>query len=511
MFSKKKDFSLFAAATLVAIGGLIYELIIGTVSSYLLGNSVLHFSITIGLFLFGMGIGSILSNFLKKEPTSLFICNELLLGMIGGNAVVILFGLFSFAETWFYLGFGSLVVGIGALIGLEIPLLLRMLQGMRHTHQVVTRVLSLDYVGSLIASVVFPLLLLPYLGLLRTSLVIGLINVSLAATVYFFSPRKKVNRSRGVTASLIGCWLILFVEVLASNYVAAYFDQKLYQDEVIYNQQTTYQKIVISRFKDDIRLYLDANLQFSSLDEHRYHESLIHVPISYLASGYPQNALVLGGGDGLAARELLKYDSVESITVVDLDPAMTKLAQSSPLLLELNHDSLSDPKVTIVNQDALNFLTHVSERYDLIVIDLPDPNNEGLAKLYSQEFYHLAIQRLAENGILVTQATSPYFSNRTFWMIAETIKSNEVFTQAYHVNVPSFGEWGFVMASKNAVFTEPRPITAETKFLTNEVGRGLLTFDKDILPQLDQPEISTLHSPIILQAYEEDARRWKPQ
>jgi spermidine synthase len=505
----KKNLSLFAAAILVAVGGLIYELIIGTVSSYLLGNSVLHFSITIGLFLCGMGIGSFLSNYLKQEAHALFITNELILGVVGGNAVVILFTLFSFAESWFYLGFICLVMGIGVLIGLEIPLLLRMLQGFKHTHQVVTRVLSLDYVGSLLASIIFPLLLLPYLGLLRTSLLIGLVNISLAALVYYFSSKTKLLNGLVYKVALVSCWLLLFGEVLASNYVAAYFDQKLYQDEVVYTQQTQYQKIVITKFKEDIRLYLDANLQFSSLDEHRYHESLVHVPISFLQLGYPQHVLILGGGDGLAVRELLKYDSLQTVTVVDLDPAMTQLALQNPLLTKLNENSLTNPKVKIHNQDAFNFLVAHSEPYDLIIIDLPDPNSESLAKLYSHEFYQLASQHLAENGVLVTQATSPYFSNRTFWMINSTIQNVGLFTQPYHVNVPSFGEWGFVLASKFRLPQTPRELTISTNFLDPNVVKNMFVFEKDVTAQSAELEISTLYNPLVLQAYEEDVKRWK--
>ncbi len=500
---------LFLAVSVVAVGGLIYELMIGTVSSYLLGNSILHFSVTIGIFLSGMGIGSFAAGYLKRDAVKLFIVVESLLGIIGGNCVVLLFALFTYAFSLFYLGLGVLVLSIGALIGLEIPLLLRMLQGFTHTHRVVTRVLSLDYLGSLVASIVFPLLLLPWLGLLRTSLLVGLMNLTVAGLIHFFFHKETLRKYSLASVLLVMCWFGLIAENIGAHYIADYFDHKLYKDEVVLSQQSPYQKIVITKFKDDVRLFLDANLQFSSKDEYRYHESLVHIPVSFLPSSHPQNVLILGGGDGLAAREVQKYLSVSKITLVDLDKEMTQLATSHHLLTTLNERSLSKG-VEIVNQDAMNFLEANSHSYDLILIDLPDPNHESLAKLYTREFYQLVAHHLSADGVMVTQATSPFFTNKSFWTIHDTIAESGLYAKPFHLNVPSFGEWGFVMGAKYELFNKPpRPLRVTTRFLNDESVQAEFIFDKDVAKKSSTLEISTLFNPTILEAYQEETKEWQ--
>jgi spermidine synthase len=207
---------------------------------------------------------------------------------------------------------------------------------------------------------------------------------------------------------------------------------------------------------------------------------------------------------------VLKYPSLEKITLVDLDPAMTQLAQEHPLVLALNQNSLQNPKVSIIHQDAMSYLQSNSEQFDFIIIDLPDPNNENLAKLYSLEFYQLVTRHLSQAGVVVTQATSPYFSKRTFWMINHTVEEAGLVTQPYHLNVPSFGEWGFVMAaSPQTLATTPHLFPVATRVLTDQMVPTLFIFDQDLHPATPSAEVSTLFEPIILQAYQEDYKRWK--
>ena len=498
---------IFFSAIIVAIGGIIYELIIGTVASYLLGNSVLQFSLTIGLFLFGMGVGSLLVPYFKRTPEEKFVIIESAIAIIGGNAPLFLFLSFAYTNL-FHLFFVATVLAIGILIGFEIPTMLEIVAEREKMIQLVSRILALDYLGALVASIVFPLILLPYLGIIRTSYLVGIANLAIA-TLIFWAFRSHIKTKKIIVSSyLFLCFFLLSAGLVYSNQIAWFLDHKLYQDEVIYSEQTPYQKLIITRYQDDIRLFLDGSIQFSSVDEYRYHEPLVHIPLGLARNR--QKILVLGGGDGLATRELLKYQEIKQITIVDLDPQVTKLSSSYDLLTQLNNDSLNDSRVKITNEDALKFLENNSETYDVIIADLPDPNNEGLAKLYSREFYRLVRRHLAEDGVFVTQATSPYFSTNTFWVIKNTIEAEELRTLPYHVNVPSFGEWGFVLASKKEIDKNQAKVLVETKFLTKEVADTLFVFDYDLLPTEENKQINTFYDPVILKTYEEDARRWQP-
>lgn len=495
----------FFAALIIALGGIIYELIIGTVSSYLLGDSVLQFSLTIGFMLFGMGLGSLAAPRLAKAPESAFVTNECLIAFVGGNAPAAMFWIFNrnlAVEPVFF----AVVIALGVLIGLEIPLMFSILKSKGEGTLVLSRILSLDYLGALLASLLFPLVLLPKLGLLRTAYVIGLMNAAIAGVIFVIF-RRRIRYAAAVGAALAVTTAILAGGTLYANRMAAQLEQGVYRDQIILSEQTAYQKIVITRFKDDVRLFLNTNLQFSSVDEYRYHEPLVHLPLG--SARRTENILVLGGGDGLAAREILKYPSVKRLTLVDLDSRMTRLAAEHPLLSGLNKNSFADPRVRIVNADAFSFLREASDTYDVILADLPDPNDESLAKLYSQEFYALAKHHLAEDGYFMTQATSPYFSNRSFWSIFKTVESAGFSALAVHVQVPSFGEWGFVLASPK---TPPDPtrvkIGVPTRFLTDEVLPTLFVFDGDI-KERGNAEVSSLMHPSILGIYLEEAKNWR--
>jgi len=215
----------------------------------------------------------------------------------------------------------------------------------------------------------------------------------------------------------------------------------------------------------------------------------------------------LGGGDGLAVREILKYPQVESITIVDLDPAVTKLGLENPHIRRLNKNSLHHPKVTIINQDAFTFLRNTDTRYDNIIADLPDPNNASLARLYSTLFFRMVRAHLKKSGVFVTQATSPFYARKTFWAIEKTLWASK-FHQVlpYHVNVPSFGEWGFILASNEPLKLPIKSLSVETKFLETSMIASTFYFEKD-LQKLDV-EINTLDQPKVLDYYFEGWRYW---
>lgn len=438
----KFEYLLLFAVFTIATCGLVYELVAGTLASYLLGDSVKQFSFIIGVYLFSMGIGSYFSKFLTKNLLNTFVDIEILVGLIGGLSSVILFLLF---ETDFAFQFilYFLVFVTGCLVGLEIPLLMNILKDKVAFKDLVSNVFTFDYIGALLASILFPLILVPKLGIMGTSLFFGMINISIAITLCFLLEAELKN-VKLLKAKAILSFLILLVTFIFSENILSFSEGKLYGENIIYTNSTPYQRIVLTHNKSDYRLYLNNNLQFSSADEYRYHEALVHPAMSMAKS--IKKVLVLGGGDGLAVREILKYKEVEKITLVDLDEGMTKLFQTNQVLTNFNKNALNNSKVTVLNKDAYIWAKTTKEKFDVVIIDFPDPSNYSLGKLYSLNFYSTLQKLLSENALVTVQTTSPYFAPKSFWCINKTIA--QVFPQvdAYHAYVPSFGEWGFTIA-----------------------------------------------------------------
>src|SRR3989441_4297279 len=385
---------LFISVLLVAACGLIYELVAGTLASYLVGDSVFQFSTIIGTYLFAMGIGSALSRYINRGLANRFVWIELLLGVIGGFSSALLMLAFAFTQG-FELILYALVIVMGVLVGLEIPLLMRIVRDRYEFRDVIAHVLTFDYLGALGASLLFPILLVPRLGLVRSAMLFGLINAGVALwSTYLFASQLPARRGLRVA-----CLLVLFglgAGLAEAKQITATAEDNIYADEIIFARDTRYQHLVLTRFKDDIRLFLNGHLQFSSRDEYRYHEALVHPGLQFVQS--PRHVLVLGGGDGLAVREILKHESVESVTLVDLDAEMTRLFTTNPLLRQLNHDSFHSPKVHVVNADAFVWLNESKDFFDFAVVDFPDPTNYALGKLYTSAFYKTLIARLSDNG-----------------------------------------------------------------------------------------------------------------
>ena len=482
---------LLAAVFVIAVCGLIYELIAASLSSYLLGGSITQFSIVIGVFLTAMGLGSYLTRFVNENLIDVFIAVQLGIGVSGGLSAAILMITFAAFPTYLPVLVGVLTI-CGTLVGMEVPLLIRILRSQEALRLTVSNVLALDYIGALFASCAFPIVLVPYLGLLRTSFLFGLINIGVAAVALrvmgtMLHARKKLT----ILAIVSAC--ILTGGMAGSGTFTSFTENLLYQDDIILARQTPYQRIVVTRWHDDIRLFIDGHLQFSSVDEHRYHEALVHPAMS--ASPGAKRALILGGGDGMAARELLKYAEIESIDLVDLDAEMVRLFRERPFLAALSDNALSNPKVRVHIEDAGKFLEHSSETWDLVFLDLPDPNNLSLSRLYTKSFYKLLAQHLAAQGIAVTQATSPFYAPEAFWCVARTWAEAPIGPEGnaqfnvypYHVYVPSFGDWGFVMATRRAISPTGLSLTPSIhlKFLTDETLPTLFTFPKDMSSKPD--------------------------
>jgi spermidine synthase len=465
---------LFLSVFLIAACGLIYELIAGALASYLLGDSILQFSTVIGTYLFAMGIGSWLSKFLARGLVERFITIELMVGLVGGFSSAILFLAFAYTDA-FRLLLYLMVLVIGVLVGLEIPLLMRILKERFQFQDLIANVLTFDYLGALGASLLFPLVLVPKLGMVRSALLFGLVNagVALWSTFIFKAQIKVPGRLRALSVAVIAA---LGIGMVFAERITETADASLYADEVVLARNTRYQRIVITRWKDDLRLFLNSHLQFSSRDEYRYHEALVHPGLAAVPNA--RRVLVLGGGDGLAVREILRYPSVESITLVDLDPEMTKLFREHSLLRKLNSDAFSSSKVRVVNADAFPWLEEHGGQFDFVVVDFPDPTNYGLGKLYTTAFYRLLKRHLAPGAFISVQSTSPLFARQSFWCIHETIRSAGLNTWPYHVYVPSFGEWGYVLAGKGDY--KPPQVPPGLRFLDQTSLAGLFQFPADM-------------------------------
>lgn len=495
----KTFFPLIIATFFVAIASIVYELVIGGISSYLLGNSVWQFSITIGLFMTAMGLGALISKYIIKDLMTKFILIEIILGLIGGFSAGLLFTSFALSNSYKLVMY-ILILIIGALTGLEIPLLTRLIKKHNDIKVVLANVMSVDYIGGLVGSILFPIILLPNLGFILTSYLMGLLNLIVALLVYY-KYQEHLKKAKLILLILILAISSLIYSTIKTEQTEHYLEQRLYRDQVVYSQQSKYQKIVITKDNHDFRMFLNGNIQFSSQDEYRYHESLVH-PIMHLVKDH-QQVLVLGGGDGLVVKQLLKYPAIKQIDLVDLDQAVTTLAQNNKYLLAVNDNALAHEKLKIYNQDAYQFLQQTQKKYNVIISDLPDPNNESLNKLYTTNFYNLAYNHLHNQGGLVVQSTSSYFAPRSFWTINQTI-NNSYFqsVKPYHCYVPSFGDWGFNLALKGSkIDISTIDLAVETKYLKEENLASLFNFGKDIADFKGQAEANTLLEPILIDHY----------
>jgi spermidine synthase len=490
---------LFISVFLIAACGLIYELIAGTLASYLLGDSVLQFSTIIGSYLFAMGIGSWLSKFFGRGLVARFIYIELLVGLVGGFSSAVLFWAFAYTQSFRLLLYVEVVL-IGTLVGLEIPLLMRILKDRFQFRDLVSHVLTFDYLGALGASLLFPLLLVPKLGLVRSAILFGMINAAVALWSTFLF-KEQLARSGGLRAIGVMVLLALSAGMAGADYISNTADNNLYADEVIFSRNTRYQRIVLTKWKDDIRLFLSSHLQFSSRDEYRYHEALVHPGLSAVVGA--RHVLVLGGGDGLAVREILRYPGVQNITLVDLDPEMTSLFRTNPSLLRLNGGSLNAPRVHVINEDAFPWLDAHRDMFDFVVVDFPDPTNYSLGKLYTTAFYRLLAKHVSANGYIVVQSTSPLFARQSYWCINSTLKQAGLRTYPYHVYVPSFGEWGFVLAGSNT-YEPPAALPDGLRFLNIQTLAEMFHFPADMQPLDIEP--NRLNDQILVRLYE---REWR--
>ncbi len=499
---------LFLNVLIIATCGLVYELLAGTLASYVLGDSVTQFSLIIGIYLFSMGVGAWLSRFLDKELAQRFVDVEIAVAVLGGFSAPLLF--LSFANlSYFQLVLYGTVFLIGTLVGLEIPLLMRILKDHLDFKELVARVLAFDYVGALIASLLFPLFLVPKLGLVRTSILFGILNaaVGLWAT-WLMEPlirRGSLTRLRVQACVVMALLLVAFIK---ADRLTSLAEDAMFADDIVYTKTTHYQRIVVTRGRAGFQLFLNGNLQFSSTDEYRYHEALVHPAMALASEGgrAVRRVLVLGGGDGLAVREILRHPSVESVTLVDLDRDMTELSRRFPPLAELNQHAFEDPRVRVVNEDAMVWLEREEQPFDAAIIDFPDPNSFALGKLYTTRFYRLLQTRLAPDAAVAIQSTSPLFARTSFWCIVRTIEAAGLNVRPYHAAVPSFGVWGFALA-RRAPFDPPTQTLDGLRFLERTSMAAMFVLPVDLGPV--PVEINRLDNQSLVRYYESEWRRYE--
>jgi len=495
---------LFLNVLIIAACGLVYELLAGTVASYVIGDSVTQFSLIIGLYLSALGVGAWLSRFLDRDLAARFVEVEIAVALVGGLSAPLLF--FGFARLgWFQLFLFLVVFVIGVLVGLELPILMRILNEHLDFKELVSRVLSFDYVGSLFAAVLFPLFLVPRIGLVRTSILFGFLNgcVGLYGT-FLLAPLIPRGRT-GLRVRAAVVMVVLVAAFIEANRLTSMSEDDLFADQIVYATSSPYQRIVVTRGKSGFHLFLNGNLQFSSADEYRYHEALVHPALTL--AGAPRRVLICGGGDGLALREVLKVPSVQQVTLVDLDPKMTALSRVFPALADLNGHSFSDRRVTVINQDAFVWLDRNRAQFDAAIIDFPDPNNFALGKLYTTRFYKMLREHLTPDAAVAVQCTSPLFARRSYWCVIRTMEAAGFAVRPYQTTVPSFGVWGFALAQLHpfaAPSTVPR---VALRFLDAPTLASMFVLPPDTGPL--PVEINRLDNQMLVRYYEQEWKKYE--
>ncbi|MFD5424847.1 polyamine aminopropyltransferase [Streptomyces sp. NPDC127084] len=452
--------------------GLVYELELVALASYVGGDSVTQASVVLSVMVFAMGLGSLLAKRLRCHAAVGFALVEAALALIGGSSALVLYGAFA----WFGEARPALVVfslAIGVLIGAEIPLLMSLIQRAsrraghvrqtqheryerRERHEeaeqdavgTVADLFAADYVGALVGGLAFPFLLLPWLGQLTGALLTGAVNVVAGGVLVLWLFRDDLSvRARGwlLVANAMVLVLLATTTVLVGEFESA-ARRAFYGEPVRVAVRTGMQEIVLTGArKGPLDLFLDGRLRVSGHDAGRYRQALVRGAMR----GPHARVLILGGGDGLAAREVLRHAGVRTVTLVERDPGLVRLARTNPALSELNGKVYRDPRLRVVCADAFDWLrTARAGAYDVVVADLPAPTTPSGTKLYSQEFYGLAAEVLAGDGRMAVSAGPLADGSRAYWTVETTMRSAGLATVPYRV--PGLPGRGFVLAATRA-------------------------------------------------------------
>ncbi|MEV0239464.1 polyamine aminopropyltransferase [Streptomyces sp. NPDC050674] len=472
-------FLVLAGVFVCAACGLVYELELVALASYLMGDSVTQASVVLSVMVFAMGIGSLAAKRLRRLAAAAFGAVEAALALVGGCSAMALYAVFAWTGDWggvWASGPRCLLVAFslatGLLIGAEVPLLMELIQRIRRQDAggAVADLFAADYVGALVGGLAFPFLLLPFLGQLTGALLTGAVNAVVGGALVLGLFRRDLTR-RARWLLLLGNALVLAVLASAAVLVDDFEQaarQAVYGGDIRVALQSEVQEVVLTGGTDGkpLDLFLDGRLRVSERDERRYHEALVHPAMS----GPHARVLILGGGDGLATREVLRHPGVERVDVVALDAEVVRLARTDPALSALNRHAFGDPRVRVTTGDVFGRLRGAKGvTYDVVVSDLPDPGITASTKLYSQEFYGLARRVLAPGGRLVVHAGPVAAAPRVYWTVEATLRAAGLDTAPYGTGGRHTGfagpdrtpagrslaprDWGFVLAGR----VDPRP------------------------------------------------------
>jgi len=487
-FSLNLSYALKIALFATGLAGIVAEFVLSTLATYLLGNAVFQWTIVMSLMLFSMGLGSRLSARVRNHILDAFIWVEFALSLLCASSAALAYGLAAQTSNRSLVIYAT-AIGVGLLIGMEIPLVTRLNEAYEELRVNISAVMEKDYFGALFGGLFFAFFALPYLGLTYTPIALGTINFVVASFLLlkFFHLTK---HRKGLIVAFALCALYLAALTIFAKPVVRYGEQAKYKDVVIYSRQTPYQKIVMTQWKRYYWLYLNGQEQFSTYDEERYHEPLVHPALRITADR--SRVLILGGGDGLALREALKYPDVKSVTLVDMDADMTELARTFPILVDINRASFHDPRVTVINEDASAFIREDDGFYGAIIIDMPDPDTIDLTHVYSLNFYRSVKRRLIRGGVAVTQASSPFFAKQAFLCVVKTMRAAGFSVLPYHNSIATMGEWGWSLgvADLNEDDLKQRALSADytdvpTRFMDRDAMISMTHFGKGVL----EPEI----------------------
>lgn len=501
---KRKSSVLKIALFATGFSGIVAEYILSTLASYFIGNAILQFTLIVSIMLFSMGLGSRISKSFSSNIVLYFILTELTLSLLVSFCAIISYLIFGITNnSWITIYILSIAIGL--LIGLEIPFATRINNEFEELRVNISNILEKDYYGSLLGGLFFAFVGLPYLGLTYTPFVLGIINFGISFWLFYELKYKLKLRTQKLLSTL---YLTTLIVILSGMYFAKplvlFGEQSKYKDKIIYSKQTKYQKIVITSWNQWYSLYINGNQQLSTFDEYLYHEPMVHSVMNLSESR--NSVLVLGGGDGCAVREILKYKDVNQITLVDLDPEMIKLGTSNAIFQDINKNALNDDKVKLISKDAFTFLEDTNDTYDVIIVDLPDPNNVDLNKLYTREFYKLCHLRLSKNGFFITQSGSPYYATKAFYCINKTLETASFHTLPLRNQILTLGEWSWIIGSKNPIsINDLYEITFKNrnlKWLNEKALPGLTSFGKPLIDTTGI-EINTIFTPTLYRYYQQ--------
>lgn len=504
--------------------GLAYEYTLSKIASDLLGNSVQQWATMIATMLFAMGLGADIQ---KHTPaakiTDRLVSTQVYLAVLGGfGPLILIHGFALLPQVYIVIQYG-LAFFVGILIGYEIPLVMRINEETEPEMRFnLAQVLKMDYVGALAGALIWTFLLVRYLSIDRISFILGLVTIA-SAVLCFFLYRTRLSSPRIRIVEIFVGMVLVTIGLVIGRDLTLKAEQFLYRDPIVTSLTTPFQHIILTENREgNLRCYINGHLQFNQADEFIYHENLVH-PAMHLAK-QRERVLILGGGDGLALREVLKYSDVRSVTLVDLDPMMTQLATKDANLVRLNGGSMLDSRVTpqkpagvsegepytnlqgsqyehfdspseaitrlhVVNLDAAEFVKSVTGSYDVVIIDFPDPNSPDLAKLYGRPFYDHLENMLQPGAVVVQQSGSTFHAREAYLCIGRTLAAAGLDAVPYHDNVPSFGEWGWWIACKGqpaestrkALATIPAELKADCRYLTKELIASSMVFGKNQL------------------------------